>query len=180
MSRGGRSLGVQCSGARSVRAFADAPACAGRPGVVGRLSGGKRGGALYSTLWEAFVGSGIAAFQRSGEALSAGPVPSRSSKSPGDVRSPAGGHEQAGIHYRRKIPQCSPCVRTVCPGQAGGRGTRGKSMWGKNKKFGRRRPKIALFSICPDSDYPGFFCRPSVPENAISKSSERRCCRLRT
>ena len=51
------------------------------------------------------------------------------------------------------VPVSVQCVRgrraAVAPG--------GMSMWGKNKKFGRRRPKIVLFSICPDSDYPGFF-----------------------
>ena len=49
----------------------------------------------------------------------------------------------------------------------------------KKQKDGRRRPKIVLFPICPDPDYPGFFCRFPAPENAISESSEKRCCRMR-
>ena len=49
----------------------------------------------------------------------------------------------------------------------------------KKQKGGRRRPKIVLFPICPDPDYPGFFCRFPAPENVISESSEKRCCRMR-
>lgn len=156
--------------------------CMAAPAAPVRVEGCPgEGGELCSTLWETFVGSGIAVSQRSGGALSAGPV-FRLEALGARVTS---GARPAVMSGRNSLPTPNTSAQALCPYSVS-RGRRavaalgGRSMRGKNKNGGRQRSETVLFSICPDPDYPGFFCRPPAPENVISESSERRCCRLRT
>lgn len=127
-----RSLGIRCA-VRSVRACADVHGCAGRAGAGGRLSWG-RGRALFnalgnfrrqrnscfSTLGRGFVGRAC--------------LSSRSSGSPGDVRSPACGHERPEFTSDAKYFRAGPVSVQRVPGQTGGRGTRGKVNAGQKQK----------------------------------------------